>query len=160
MNITKSNAEKVKDFTDGTSDTVKYFDKKELLFLFQMCFSELVELLQTEFTKSEIENIVKESINKDFSEYEITDNMDVKISDQADAVIDCWYYALNAFCKKGINLSKVFDEVHNANMRKKFPDNTFHRREDGKIIKPPGWYPPSILDCVLEQKSNGAWHTE
>lgn len=156
--MTLSNAEMVKEFTKESSDTLSYFNKDELLFLFQMCFSELVELLQTEYNKEEIENIVKDSINKDYTNYTINDDPDIKIADQADAVVDCWYYALNAFCKKGINLSKVFNEVHAANMRKKFPDNTFHRREDGKVIKPPGWYPPNILKCILEQKNNGAWN--
>lgn len=154
----KSNAEMVKDFTKNTSNSVKYFNKDELLFLFQMCFSELVELLQTEYTKDEIHNIVLKSITKDFSEdYTIPNNFTEKLADQADACVDCWYYALNAFCKKGINLSKVFDKVHQANMDKKFPDGTFHRRDDGKIIKPDGWTPPNILKCIEDQIEHGAW---
>lgn len=154
----KSNAEAVKDFTADYSEEVKYFNKDEILFLFQMCFSELIELLQTEYTKEEITNIVHKSIDKDYSDYEIPNDPDTKLADQADAIVDCWYYGLNAFCKKGINLSKIFDEVHEANMRKKFPDGEFHRREDGKIIKPPGWYPPNILMRIIDQKNNGAWN--
>lgn len=154
----KSNAEMVKEFTEDTSETVKYFNKNEILFLFQMCFSELIELLQTEYKEDEIKNIVMESIYKDFTkDYKIPDTQTEKLAEQADACIDCWYYCLNAFCKKGVNLSKIFDIVHKANMDKKFPDNTFHRREDGKIIKPEGWQPPNILKEINNQITNGAW---
>ena len=96
----KSNSEMVKDFTEETSDSVKYFKKDEILFLFQMCFSELIELLQTEYTKDEIYDIVLKNVDKDFSEnYIIPNNPAEKLADQADACVDCWYYALNAFCK-------------------------------------------------------------
>lgn len=33
-------------------------------------------------------------------------------ADQADALIDIYYYSLNAACKKGVNLSSLFDIVH------------------------------------------------
>ena len=60
-----------------------------------------------------------------------------KIADQADALIDVYYYSQNAACKKGINLSSIFGMVHAANMAKRDPiSGTFLKREDGKIIKP------------------------
>ena len=71
-------------------------------------------------------------------------------SEQADAMVDAWYYMLNASCKNGIDLSKVFDEVHKANMNKRDPiTNEFIRRADGKVLKPPGWKPANIRNVVL-----------
>ncbi len=59
---------------------------------------------------------------------------------QADALIDVYYYSLNAAAKKGINLSAIFKIVHAANMAKRDPaTGKFLKRDDGKIIKPAGW---------------------
>jgi predicted HAD superfamily Cof-like phosphohydrolase len=58
-------------------------------------------------------------------------------------------YIENASCKKGWNMNDIFNEVHNANMRKRWPeDNAFHRDNLGKVIKPPGWIAPDILKVV------------
>jgi predicted HAD superfamily Cof-like phosphohydrolase len=35
-----------------------------------------------------------------------------KAAEQADALVDIYYYSLNAACKKGMNLSALFDVVH------------------------------------------------
>ena len=59
---------------------------------------------------------------------------------QADALVDVYYYSLNAAAKKGVNLSSIFSIVHAANMAKRDPaTGQFLKREDGKIIKPKGW---------------------
>jgi len=44
----------------------------------------------------------------------------------------------------GDKVIAAFDLVHGANMAKRFPDGKFHKREDGKIIKPDGWQEPDI----------------
>lgn len=70
-------------------------------------------------------------------------------AEQGDAVVDCWYYGLNACAKKGINASMIFDEVHRANMDKRDPESgVFMRREDGKIIKPLGWKEPDLVSVM------------
>lgn len=38
-------------------------------------------------------------------------------ADQADALVDIYYYSLNAACKKGVNLSSLFDIVHKVGRR-------------------------------------------
>lgn len=43
---------------------------------------------------------------------------------------------------------EAFTRVHNSNMSKVWPDGTIHRREDGKIIKPPTYQPPNLGDLV------------
>ena len=64
-------------------------------------------------------------------------------------MVDAWYYMLNAASKRGIDLSKIFDEVHSANMRKKDPETeTFKKRDDGKILKPKDWKPADIVSLV------------
>ena len=52
-------------------------------------------------------------------------------------LVDSYYYSLKCCCKKGINLSNIFEVVHKANMDKRDPlTGKFLKREDGKIIKP------------------------
>jgi predicted HAD superfamily Cof-like phosphohydrolase len=46
-----------------------------------------------------------------------------------------------------IPLLAVFTEVHRSNMAK-LVDGRVLRREDGKIIKPPGWTPPDIAGVL------------
>ena len=72
--------------------------------------------------------------------------------------MDIWYYSLNAACKKGINLSSIFELVHAANMSKKDANTgCFLKREDGKIIKPQGWKAPNIGREIQRQQHDGAW---
>ena len=72
-----------------------------------------------------------------------------KIAAQVDALCDMVIYVENGACKKGWNMNDVFQEVHKANMRKRWPeDNTFHRDHSGKVIKPPEWIGPDILKVV------------
>ena len=81
-----------------------------------------------------------------------------KIADQADALIDVYYYSQNAACKKGINLSSIFGMVHAANMAKRDPiSGTFLKREDGKIIKPKGWQPPNVEKEIQRQLAEGSF---
>lgn len=74
------------------------------------------------------------------------------IGEQGDALVDSYYYSLNAAAKKGINLSKIFYLVHKANMDKRDPiTKKFIKREDGKIIKPIGWKEPNITEEIERQ---------
>ena len=80
------------------------------------------------------------------------------VAEQGDAFVDIWYYSLNCMAKKGVNLSKIFDLVHNANMAKRDPSTgKFLKRDDGKIIKPKGWRPPDIKQEIQRQMNDGAW---
>lgn len=42
----------------------------------------------------------------------------------------------------------VFAEVHRSNMAKRWPDGTVHRREDGKVVKPPGFVPADVAGVL------------
>jgi hypothetical protein len=72
--------------------------------------------------------------------------------------VDVYYYSLNAACKKGVNISTVFDIVHGANMAKRDPaTGQFIKREDGKIIKPEGWQGPDIKQEIARQMEHGSF---
>ena len=72
-------------------------------------------------------------------------------AEQADALVDICYYALNAASKLGMDLDPVFSEVHAANMRKQI-DGKFKRDYSGKVIKPDGWKPPDVLKEIQRQE--------
>ena len=73
-------------------------------------------------------------------------------------MVDIYYYSLNAACKKGMNMSAVFDIVHEANMMKRDPTTgEFMKRADGKIIKPKGWKAPDVEAELLRQHTEGSF---
>lgn len=103
--------------------------------------------------------LVKDSFGVDFKvDYKRpVDEIEV-MAEQADAVVDGWYYTLNVFAKKGINLSRVFDHVHRANLNKRWADGKYHRREsDNKIIKPDGFVDPDIHAEIQHQIQHGGF---
>ncbi len=164
--MSKSNAQLVKEFTEEYTDKKCpakpiMMSKEEVFFIIRMVMSELDEMASTvttdkhsreEFMKLALENIDKSNDYKYDSDVSM-------ISAQADAMVDAWYYMLNAAAKCGINLSKIFDIVHEANMAKKDPKTgKFIRREsDGKVLKPDGWKPPNIDGEIERQLEHGAW---
>jgi predicted HAD superfamily Cof-like phosphohydrolase len=64
------------------------------------------------------------------------------LTEQADAMIDLIYFALGTLVEMGVKPDKLFDIVHNANMRKLFPDGKPRYNSDGKTIKPKTWEDP------------------
>lgn len=156
-----SDAEKVKQFTEesGTPipDKPVVMTKEEVFFLIKMMLDEIMELGATvagpEEVKSNMIKMITES--KDLPEIREVSREEL-IAEQADALIDCYYYSLNAAAKKGVNLSKVFEIVHQANMDKRDPETgKFLKREDGKIIKPVGWKEPNIVEEIIRQTEEG-----
>jgi len=69
----------------------------------------------------------------------------------ADALADLTYVVLQATLVCGIDLDPVFREVHRSNMTKVWEDGTVHRREDGKILKPPTYSPADVARVLGEQ---------
>lgn len=154
----KSNYEAVKQFTEESNGikcptTPSKMSKDEVKFLVKMVLSEMTELCQT-VTNSHEESLrmMIECLGVDPSNQpKYVDDIAV-IADQADAMVDAWYYMLNASAKKGMNLSSVFDVVHKANMDKRDPETgKFNRREDGKILKPKNWKPADIYSEIKNQ---------
>jgi predicted HAD superfamily Cof-like phosphohydrolase len=54
----------------------------------------------------------------------------------------------------GVKGEPVEEEVFQANMRKRWPDGTFHRTTEGKVLKPDGWKPANVRDVMLKQGWN------
>jgi predicted HAD superfamily Cof-like phosphohydrolase len=79
------------------------------------------------------------------------------IEAQMDAVVDIMYYILDFCTKQGYNIDRILDLVHEANMNKRHEDKLFHKREDGKVIKPKDWKEADLQTEVLRQIKNGSW---
>lgn len=143
------------------------FSKTEAEFLARMMLSEILEFLQATHGPDEARVVLEQEMDElpclmlDPDQTELA-----KQAEQADALVDCIYYALDGAAQHGMNLgmSGVFGLVHRANMAKRDPaTGLFKRRpEDGKVVKPPGWTPPDIQAEMQRQKRNGSfpWRTE
>lgn len=155
--MSQSNYEAVKQFTEESNNIQcptqpQKMNREEVSFLLKMVLSEMTELAQT-VTESydEALELVQSSLNVDPSKHkQFNDDYEI-IADQGDAMVDAWYYMLNSASKKGVDLSKIFNAVHKANMAKKDPTtNKFIRRDDGKILKPLNWQPADIVQVVKD----------
>jgi predicted HAD superfamily Cof-like phosphohydrolase len=62
--------------------------------------------------------------------------------EQSDAMIDLIYFALGTLVEMGVKPSKLFEIVHDANMRKLWPDSRPRFDGSGKTIKPHDWRGP------------------
>lgn len=139
-------------------------DRSAVLFIIRMVMSELDELACT-VTNNEIDRemlmhealVKRDKCKKYESEYEDKED---KIGAQGDSMVDAWYYMLDIAAKHGINLSKIFEIVHNANLSKRDKKTgTYKIREsDGKVNKPEGWRPPDIKSEILRQTNEGSWN--
>lgn len=63
---------------------------------------------------------------------------DQDLLEAIDALCDLLYVTYGAAVAMGIDLEPFFEEVQRANMEK----TNGPKREDGKQLKPEGWYPP------------------
>ena len=69
----------------------------------------------------------------------------------ADALGDIVYVVYGTALTYGIDLDAVIREVHRSNMSKLGPDNRPVMREDGKVLKPPGYSRPDINRVLMDQ---------
>lgn len=158
-------ADHVREFTVGAGqpcpDRPEHpMTAEEVGFIAKMMMDEIMELMATVHGPMEAKDTLKRLIDESKDIPKLDAEPTAMIAEQADALVDCYYYALNAACKKGINLSSVFGVVHAANMAKRDPETgMFLKREDGKIIKPPGWQPPDIEAEIRRQMKFGSWNT-
>lgn len=158
-----SDAELVRQFTKESGTHVpnvpELMTSQEVFFLIKMMLDEIMELGATVADPNEVKIKMIKMItdSKDIPKI-INVSRSELIGEQGDALVDCYYYSLNAAAKKGINISKIFQVVHQANMNKRDPiTGTFLKREDGKIIKPDGWLPPNIQQEILKQSREGSF---
>jgi predicted HAD superfamily Cof-like phosphohydrolase len=160
VNRNSTHTKFVRNFTEQSLETKlpttpSKMTKEEVKFIVRMVISEMMELCTT------VTPTVRDALDLFDECVETTDNpklfdpaskSDVEImAEQYDSFVDAWYYMLNMAVKKGADLDRIFKVVHRANMAKRFPDGKFHRREDGKVMKPDGWKEPDIVGEIKRQ---------
>lgn len=170
--MSQSNYESVRQFTvESGTECPKgptKMSKESVRFIIEMVLSEMQELALTVCdSKHEALCMLYRAVGKDANDHEPLHNETEVIAEQADAMVDAWYYMLNSAAKHGMDLSALFEVVHAANMAKKDPKTgKFIRREsDGKILKPEGWMPPNIVaeierEIRVSKLGNGSYSTE
>ena len=83
---------------------------------------------------------------------ELFDAMDADdMAEIADGIVDSIWVLLALATVYGIDINPLWDEVYEANMRKKGGE----LRGDGKRLKPDGWIPPRIEELLRRQGWNG-----
>jgi hypothetical protein len=99
------------------------------------------------------ENLVQAELYADlvweeFHEF-VTAGTDVE---RADATIDLIVVLIGYAHSMGWPLAALWSEVHRSNMAKVDPaTGAVRRREDGKILKPPGWTPPDVAGVLARE---------
>ena len=93
-------------------------------------------------------NLMKEE-NEEY--LEAANNND--LVEVADALGDMLYILCGTIIEHGMQhkIEEVFDEIHRSNMSKLGEDGKPIYREDGKVLKGPNYFKPSIKE-ILESK--------
>ena len=114
----------------------------ELVGDFMEAFGQRVELEPTwpDFNTRELR---LELIQEEFEELSdaVADRDMVQI---ADALTDLLYVVYGAGHAFGLDLDECFQEVHASNMSKLGPNGKPIHREDGKVMKGPGYFEPDL----------------
>lgn len=77
-------------------------------------------------------------------------SLEANLPELADAMADLDYVVEGTRIELGIDGGPVAAEVHRANMAKLW-DGEARKRDDGKILKPPGWTPPDVEGELRKQ---------
>ena len=85
-------------------------------------------------------------------------NKTAVLAEILDGAVDAVYVIYQLCNTLGLPFDEAFAEVHRANMAKRIPDGTVHYREDGKVLKPAGWKPPSIQEIIARHSSQSEDH--
>lgn len=72
---------------------------------------------------------------------------DAVAKEAADVIV----VVLGTMAEMGIPFDAVWSAVHESNMAKRGPNGEITRREDGKVLKPPGWTPPDIAALLRDE---------
>ena len=110
--------------------------------------------LTPELMSAEAVEFIAEMVNDELEELREA----VDVVEQADALVDAIYYICDTAVRHGMNLDRVFEIVHCANMQK-VVDGRVIRRDDGKILKPQGWRDPGplLVEELDRQQRDGSW---
>ena len=112
----------------------------ELVGDFMEAFGQQVELEPTwpDFNTRELRlDLIQEELDELAQAMEDRDMVQI-----ADALTDLLYVVYGAGHAFGIDLDECFQEVHSSNMSKLGPNGKPIHREDGKVMKGPGFFEP------------------
>lgn len=73
------------------------------------------------------------------------------LAEVADGALDLVYVVIGTLVTLGIDPRPIWNEIQRANMGKEGGG----KREDGKILKPPGWTPPDVAGILKSQGWSG-----
>ncbi len=162
--MSKSDSVLVKEFTEATGTHIplvpQKMNKEQVHFITKMIIDEVKELLATVESPEDYNKFLKDTVDttKDVVRDPSTMSEAEIIAEQHDAFVDIYYYSLNCAAKNGVNLSKIFNIVHDSNMAKRDPaTGVFLKRPDGKVIKPEGWRMPDVTGEIENQMKHGAF---
>ena len=114
----------------------------ELVGDFMEAFGQKVELEPTwpDFNTRELRlDLIQEELD------ELSDAVaDRDMIQIADALTDLLYVVYGSGHAFGIDLDECFQEVHSSNMSKLGPNGKPIHREDGKVMKGPGYFEPDL----------------
>lgn len=109
-----------------------------------------LELFPDEFENTQVDLYLK-LIHEEFQEL-VEGHENKNIVEVADACGDLIWVILGMCNSLGIDISPVWQEIASSNMSKTINGKVI-KREDGKIMKPDGYFPPNI-HRALGQSTN------
>ena len=118
----------------------------ELVGDFMEAFGQKVELEPTwpDFNTRELRlDLIQEELDELAQAMEDRDMVQI-----ADALTDLLYVVYGAGHAFGIDLDECFQEVHSSNMSKLGPNGKPIHREDGKVMKGPGFFEPDLENIL------------
>ena len=118
----------------------------ELVGDFMEAFGQQVELEPTwpDFNTRELRlDLIQEELDELAQAMEVRDMVQI-----ADALTDLLYVVYGAGHAFGIDLDECFQEVHSSNMSKRGPNGKPIHREDGKVMKGPGFFEPDLENIL------------
>ena len=106
-------------------------------------FAELVGAVYGQAARTEIESSYRRAVAADDGARDTVE--------AADALADLIYVIYGMALETGIDLAAVLAEVQRSNMSKLGADGKPIYREDGKVLKGPGYFPPNV-EAVLRRR--------
>jgi acetyltransferase len=103
-------------------------------------FAELVGAVYGEAARGEVEAAYERAAAADDGRRDTVE--------AADALADLVYVVYGMALETGIDLAAVLAEVQRSNMSKLGADGKPIYREDGKVLKGPGYFPPDIVGVL------------
>ena len=124
--------------TDGASLERESLDMRMSLIAEE--FSELVGAVYGQAARAEIESSYRRAVAADDGARDTVET--------ADALADLIYVIYGMALETGIDLASVLAEVQRSNMSKLGADGRPVYREDGKVLKGPGYFPPDVAGVL------------